>query len=119
MEINLGSTNEDLKKLLRKLKRAWGMLFRTFFIGAIAFICYIIFEPKSIGDIPFSQLTFNMIFSNILGFAFVIGCIIWLFKFPQKGGEWYPSTDPYIAWANVSGYFLLIIIFIWAWLHKN
>ncbi len=84
------------------------MLFRALTIAAIGGIGWMWFDPQSLGDIPFSQLTPNMIINNLFGVGIPIGCVVWFFNFPERGDEEHLNSDPYETWAHASGYVLLI-----------
>jgi len=80
------------------------MVFRTVFIIAVGFFGYEYLNPQPIGDIPFAQLTFDLIFKNLFSFALVIGCFKWFFSFPKKQDEC--EEDPYQFWASL-GYLIV------------
>ena len=103
---------------LMKLKRGWGMIFRFLFIVSIGFIGYYWIDPQSIGDIPFSQLTLNLILKKLFAGLLILGCIVWFFRFPERHEEMKDEDDPYSMWANISCFFIFIGFLIWLWLSK-
>ena len=98
---------DSITKFLMKLKRGWGMIFRFLFITSVGFIGYIWFNPQNLGDIPFSQLTLNLLFNNLFSLGIVIYCIIWFFNFPDDSFD-----EPYNKWANYSLIVYLILVYM-------
>lgn len=104
----------SITKLLMKLYRGWGMLFRFAFIGSIGFFGYLWVEGgPSIADTPFSQLTLRAIMRGIITIAIPLGCLGWFLSFPDYNDP-EDKDNPYYLWAN--GGFLLIGGLILAWL---
>lgn len=105
-----------VKNFLMKLKRGWAGIFRFLFITSIGVIGYFWLDPQNLGDIPFSQLTPNLIFNNLLAIGIILGCFRWFFSFPDK----YDEDEYYNMWANFSGLLgglVIVIGIIWGgWL---
>lgn len=90
------------------LVRWWGVLFRALFISTVGIVGYFWFDPKSIGDIPFSQLTLNHFFENIFGIGIAVGCIWWFFNFPDQSKSQSSKDNPYVVWGQSGGCIVLL-----------
>lgn len=103
-----------------KVKRLWGMFFRVIFISSIMFISYCWLDAGPIGDIPFSQLTLNLILKNLALISIILGCMHWLFKLPimHRGPKGKGEDDPYLIWADFSGGLLLLGFFVYLFFNK-
>ena len=93
------------------------MICRFLFIVSIGFIGYYWIDPQSIGDIPFSQLTLNLILKRLFAGLLILGCIVWFFRFPEKRyKEMIDEDDPYHIWADFSVLIGFLGFLILAWL---
>lgn len=101
--------SSKLNTLKTQILRKWGMLFRTLFISSIGIIAYLWLEPQNIGDVPFSELTFNQIFSNLFFTLVAIGCLYWFFKFPVQDHPDWPNDNPYESWGWFGAFLILIV----------
>lgn len=112
--VTSGSLRSKLNTIKWTIVRWWGMLFRTVFISSIGFSGYFWFNPQPLGDIPISQLTLNQIFGNLFGVAIPLGCIFWLFNFPdeKKSITKDPSSSPYYLWGGFGALATFIILVI-------
>lgn len=99
--------------------RWWGILFRALFISALGITGYFWLDPKSIGDVPFAELTLNHIFNNLFAVLIPIGCIYWLFNFPDQRNSKDPDSNPYVSWGRFGGLVVLIAVLIINWLNKK
>lgn len=94
-----------------RLLRGWGMLFRTLFISLIGIVGYHWIDPPLIGDKPFLDLTLRQFFGNLLASLFVIGCIVWFFRFPKNKSHICtddPTQNSYVLW-GIFGVLLLVL----------
>lgn len=93
--------------------RRWGMLFRMIFISSLGIGGYLWLDPQPIGDVPFSQLTLNQLFSNLFAFLLSVGCFCWFINFPQqKKGSESSNENPYVIWGIFSFLFILLAALI-------
>lgn len=106
-EILDSTVKEGTSKNKETIITIWGMTFRTVFYLCIGFFGYFLFDPPTISDVPFSELTFNMLFRNIGAIVFVIACIVWFFDFPQKYSD---DDNPYDRWAWLGGLIVVIML---------
>lgn len=105
----LATLKTELSVIMLKILRWWGMLFRAVLIFSIGIGGYLWLDPQPLGDVPFSQLTLNKVFSNIFALFLGIGCFCWFVKFPkQKKKPESPNDDPYVMW----GMFGLLFMFL-------
>lgn len=88
--------------------RWWGALFRAVFIAAIGAISYYWFDPKPLGDVPLRALTLTQVLGNLFGVVIPIGCIYWLLNFPDSSEPSPNEENPYVFWAQVSGWLLYL-----------
>lgn len=105
--------NLKLNTIKWTIVRWWGMLFRTAFILSIGFFGFIFYKP--IGDIPFSQLTLNQVFSNLFATIIVLGSIFWFFNFPnEKHFDLLENQkqSPYAIWGQFGGIVICIAALI-------
>lgn len=91
---------------LKKLEIAWGALFRCLFIIAAGFISYSYIDPEPIKDIPFSQLTLDLVAKKVFSIMIIIACIGWFFNFPKKESD--HEENPCKTWA-IWGYIVVAI----------
>lgn len=105
---HLKNIESKLELYSLKFTLLWGKIFRFVFILAVGIFSYFWLEPKSIGDVPFAQLTVNMIGKNIFGALIPLGCIFWFFNFPEVSKDEMNPDNPYKVWASSS--FLLALI---------
>lgn len=103
--------SSKLDNALSRIEIIWGFLIRSLFIFSIGFFGYNYLSPQSIKDIPFSQLTLDLLFNNIFSGVLVVGCVLWFFSFPSKSDK--PEESPYKIWANVGYFIICIALFIW------
>lgn len=105
----LATLKAELSTIMLKILRWWGMLFRAILIFSIGIGGYFWLDPQPLGDVPFSQLTLNKVFSNIFALLLGIGCFCWFVKFlKQKKKPESPNDDPYVMW----GMFSLLFMFL-------
>lgn len=91
--------------------RSWGMLFRAVFISSLGIGGHFWLDPQPIGDVPFSQLTLNLVFSNLLALILSIVCLCWFFSFPkEKKKQEGPDDNPYVMW----GFFGILLMLLFA-----
>jgi hypothetical protein len=103
------SITSKLEPLKWSVMRRWGMLFRIFFISSLGIGGHLWLDPQPIGDVPFSQLTLNQVFSNLFDFLLIVGCFFWFVNFPkQKKKPEGPDDNPYVVW----GVFGILFIFL-------
>lgn len=96
----------------------WGMIFRTLFISCIGIAAYFWFDPQPLGDIPFSQLTLNKIFSSLFGVVIPLGCILWFFKFPDNKNHACthdPKQNSYVIWGTFGVVLISLVIVVVAY----
>ncbi len=112
-------SSSKLEDLGWALLRWWGILFRTLFILAVGIIGYFWLDPKSIGDVPFAELTLNQIFHNLFAVLIAFGCIYWFFNFPEQGDTKDPDSNPYVSWGRFGGWVVFIAVLGIYWLNKK
>jgi hypothetical protein len=98
----------------------WGILFRTLFIPAVGIIGYFLVDPKSIGDVPFAQLTLNQVFHYVFGILIRIliagGCLWWFFNFPDRAKAKSAEDNPYVVWGAFGGAVVLLAAMAYSYL---
>jgi hypothetical protein len=93
--------------------RRWGMLFRAIFISSLGIGGYFWLDPQPIGDVSFSQLTLNQVFSNLFAFLLAVGCFCWFVNFPkQKKNPKSPDDNPYVIWGMFSVFIPLVALIV-------
>lgn len=103
------SIRSKLESLKWSALRWWGMLFRAIFISSLGIGGYFWLDPQPLGDVPFSQLTLNQLFSNVFAVILSVGCFVWFVNFPkQKKNAESPDDNPYVTWGILG--FLLIFL---------
>lgn len=105
----LATLKTELSTVMLKILRWWGMLFRALFISSIGIIPYLWLDPQPIGDVPFSQLTLNQVFSNLFALLIALGCIVWFFKFPVQEHPQWPNDNPYNSWGWLGILAILVV----------
>ena len=90
-------------------KRTLGKIFRFIFLVSVGFFLFISIDvdldPQPIYDIPFSELTINLILNAFLPLVFYFGCIAYIFFIL------FTNFDPDL-WAEFGGGLLVLIIVI-------
>lgn len=107
------------------------MILRLGWHVAIPYGVHLWIDPQPLGDIPLSQLTLNMIFSNLFAGALAIGALYHFFNFPDTPNseivDVEPSqkreidilvlkSNPYVDWVKGSVGMIFILIFVVAWM---
>lgn len=105
----LATLKTELSTVMLKILRWWGMLFRAIFISSIGIGGYFWLDPQPLGDVPFSQLTLNQVFSNLFALILAIGCFCWFINFPQQKKKPESLNDErYVIW----GLFSILFVFL-------
>lgn len=78
----------------------FGKIFRPIFYIGLGLWGYYLINDNQIGDVPFSQLTFRMIFLSLFG----IGIIIFSFR------QLFNPPDNKEGWTTWGGFVILILI---------
>lgn len=107
-EPNSGDSKFDA--LLRILNLWWGILFRALFISFLGIFSYIMADPPSIGDVPFSDLTLNNVFENLIAIIFPIFCFFWILNYPKQDTSMYKDSNPYEVWSGFGNLLILIVV---------
>ena len=109
----LATLKTELSTVMLEILRWWGILFRAIFIFSIGIGGYLWLDPQPLGDVPFSQLTLNKVFSNLFAVILSVGCFIWFVNFPkQKKKPESPNDDPYVIWRMFSLLFMFLTALI-------
>lgn len=98
-----------------RIKAGWAKCFRAAFIFSIGYLGYKWLCPRPLGEIPFGQLTFNMICENIFAAIFGGSCLIWFFNFPEEERNPPTGKDPYERWFAFSLAAICVGSLIWFW----
>jgi len=98
------------KIVIYRLIRYWGMIVRFLWYLVLGILAYIFIDPQSLADIPFSDMTFRMLATNIFFPMVALGLFGLFMSFPVSkisvedlGSEENElvilEASPYINWA--------------------
>jgi len=108
-----------------------GIIMRIGWHISVPYFIYLWLDPQQLGDIPFSQFTLNMLFSNLFCILIAIGAFYNFFNFPETefnegiepeklNGQELKLTivksSPYVGWAKGSFGIIFLVVFFLAWM---